>query len=462
MRRRWSIKTLFAAGFAAVVLVPLTIIVGGFILLVLVNLPELQRIGDQVHQTSRELASFVENNWMVLQNEPQRFSAELEPLLARGGAAAEIRDSYGRVLFTSPGIVDGEWKGRPNAGLELTPTQRIEMLRGPDGQLLGAMAVWVSPPEGARTLRRMAATTVLSGVGALILIAFGLVWYISRLTLTPLARLGRATESIGAGDLNFDLPESGVRELRQLTDGFAAMRDRLRASLARQTALEQERRELIAAFSHDLRTPLTSIRGYVEGLRDRIARDPSRIDRYIDIILQKTAVLEQLIGDLFDYSRMELQEHHLKREKVTLGPFLEALVDAFKPQARARGVDLQIEGQGDGQHSVILDPHAMARVIDNLLDNALRHTATGGQVTLSWQVEGDHTHICISDTGEGIPAEDLPRLFQPLFRGDRSRSRTTGGAGLGLAIAKRIVDSHGGTIRVESRAGEGTRFVITL
>jgi signal transduction histidine kinase len=177
------------------------------------------------------------------------------------------------------------------------------------------------------------------------------------------------------------------------------------------------------------------------------------------VILAKTTEVERLVEELFQFSRLELPETQVHRQEVELAAFLRAALHAFAPEAGQKGVTLRADGP---DLKASLDPDLLGRAIDNLVANALRHTPAGGSIRLNWgPVEGG-VEIVVSDTGQGIPADQLPHLFTPMHRTDRSRSRRSGGAGLGLAITARIAALHGGRIRCESRVGEGSTFTLTL
>jgi signal transduction histidine kinase len=298
---------------------------------------------------------------------------------------------------------------------------------------------------------------------AVALIIIGTIWlfvsFASRLVIGPLRAVSQAAARINQGDLDVAVPVSGVKELNQFAAAFAQMRDGLKESLGAQAAMEQERRMFIAAMAHDLRTPLTSVRGYLEGIRDGIARTPEKLDHYVAVALEKTGALERLVDGLFNYSKTEYLEQAPHREPLDPGALVASAAAGLKPAAEAKGVVLVLDAPPES--CTMNADHAMLhRVLDNLLDNALRHTPTGGTVTLGWRCGVDHVRMWVQDSGPGIPPDDLARVFEPLYRSDKARSTRTGGAGLGLAIARRLVEAHGGSI---SAANEhGARFTITL
>jgi signal transduction histidine kinase len=239
------------------------------------------------------------------------------------------------------------------------------------------------------------------------------------------------------------------------------MREALRESLTRQINIEQERRLFISAIAHDLRTPLFSLRGYLEGLATGLANTPEKIGKYINVCQAKAATLERLISDLFAYTQLEYLEQVPRREALEMGKLITHILESLEPQAKSRGVTLVPEPPPT-PCIVQVDAHLVTRVFENLLDNALRYTPSGGSIRVQWRPEGNQLVFSVTDTGPGIAAADLPYLFTPLYRGDPSRNSNTGGAGLGLAIAQRILHAHGGNLIAANAIGGGAVFTGSL
>lgn len=281
----------------------------------------------------------------------------------------------------------------------------------------------------------------------------------TRSVFRPLESIARAVRKINRGELDFEVPATRIAEVNEFGQAIAHMRDGLKESVAQQAALEQERRLFVAAIAHDLRTPLTSVRGYLEGIRDGVARTPEKQAQYVGVALAKTEALEKLVDGLFIYSKTEYLSQPPRTEPLDLGALLTEAAAGMQPRAQAKGVSLMVDA-GPEPATVPGDQAMLSRVVDNLLDNALRYTPAGGTVTVGWRAGLDHIRFWVQDSGPGIPPEDLDLVFQPLYRGDKARGTRTGGAGLGLAIARRLVEAHGGTISVENRAG--ARFAVAL
>lgn len=305
-------------------------------------------------------------------------------------------------------------------------------------------------PSGARI--------VLAGLVALILTAALVAWFLGRALLRPLAATSRAARQIAAGNLDFTLPASHVQEVAEVGAAFRAMGDALRTSLKQQAAVEQERRFFIAAIVHDLRTPLFSLRGYLDGIAAGVADTPAMAAKYLAICREKAATLDRLVSDLFAFARMEYLDQPLQREPVEIGTLLHAAVEGVRPQANVKGIALLTDGPTEPCIAQV-DAHLITRAVENLLDNALRYTPAGGAVRVRWEGDDAEIRFTVTDSGPGISPEDLPRLFTPLFRGETSRNRRTGGVGLGLTIARRILVAHGGDLTAANDPDGGASFI---
>jgi signal transduction histidine kinase len=279
-----------------------------------------------------------------------------------------------------------------------------------------------------------------------------------------LAAMRDGAARMAAGDLWARVPVPRERELAELATTLNAMAERLDAAFARQRELEEARQGLIAAVSHDLRTPLASLRVMVEAISDGVADDPATIRRYVAAMERETVSLGRLIDDLFEMARLDAGQLSLRVAPSPLGPLIAETLAAMEAQADRQGVALRAWVDA-GLPPVLVDPDRIQRVLVNLVQNAIRHTPADGSITVDAVDLGPDVQVNVRDTGEGIPDADLPRVFDRFYRGDRARSRegSHGGAGLGLAIARRLVEAHGGRIWVESPgSGHGSTFSIRL
>lgn len=282
-------------------------------------------------------------------------------------------------------------------------------------------------------------------------------WFVGKAVLKPLAAMSQAARQIARGDLNFSLPSSQVREVAEVAGAFDEMGKALQTALGRQSELEQGRRLFISAVAHDLRTPLFSLRGYLEGLERGIAATPEKVAHYLAVCQEKAADLEKRIHDLFAYARLEYMEQAPRRDKVELGLLLNKIIESFRPLLEAKQIEVKLESS-QAAYWLEGDELLLTRMFENLLDNAIRFAPKNGTIWLGWHTQAGQCYFTVADNGCGLVAQDLPHLFEPLYRGELSRSRQTGGAGLGLTIARRILLAHGGGLEAANRAEGGAEF----
>lgn len=282
---------------------------------------------------------------------------------------------------------------------------------------------------------------------------------IATTTTRQLHALHEGAIKIASGDFGSRVEVDGADEVADLAHAFNRMSTDLEQNFVRERQLELARRDLIASVSHDLRTPLAAIRAMVEAINDGVVTEPEAIRRYLGSIQLETQQLAQLIEDLFELSRIESGNLELHLTTVPLPELVFETVEGMRVQAEEKRVDL-LAVSGDAVPALALDGPRVQRVLINLIQNAVRHTPSGGRVEV--EVSETHGNVCLSvaDTGEGIADDDRARVFDQFYRSEKSRSRDGGGAGLGLAIARGIVEAHSGAIRVESRPGHGSRFVV--
>jgi signal transduction histidine kinase len=278
-------------------------------------------------------------------------------------------------------------------------------------------------------------------------------------------RVRKGTARIAAGELESEIQVDGQDEVAGLAADFNRMARALEEAAEREREMEKARCDLIAAVSHDLRTPLASTRALIEAIADGVAADQQTRERYLSSASRELEHLSRLVDDLFELARIDAGVLQLSLEETSLHDLISDTISSFQPQAECRGVRLVGEVSGDVD-PVLANPPRLQRVLHNLLSNALRHTPPDGTVALRAQPRGTDVQVEVADTGEGIAAEDLPRVFERSFRAERSRTRAekedAPGAGLGLAIARGLIEAHGGAMSVESDLGRGSRFRFTL
>ncbi|MFN8594406.1 MAG: HAMP domain-containing sensor histidine kinase [Thermomicrobiales bacterium] len=385
-------------------------------------------------------------------------AAQLEPR----GLAAMLIDAGGGTVYRSPGWPPLSADEGANPGRDLTHAAATLMVSTDAGT---AIAVLVPTPLAAGTSSPWFDTEFwripFAQMAALILIVAAIALFVQQAFLNPLTRMVAAMRLVGAGDLAVRLPRSRVTEVDDVATAFGAMAEAMRHSLEREEALEQERRLTIGALVHDLRTPLFSLRGYLEGLATGLADTPEKTARYLRVCRERADALERLVSDLFEYTRTEYLEEAPRPAPLDLGEILRRVAEGLLPQAEAKSVHLVLAGV---EEPVLVSGDAMLlmRAAENVLDNAVRHTPGGGKITIMWRQDANVVTFSVADTGPGIPADDLPHLFTPFYRGEASRNRRTGGAGLGLAIARRLLRAHGGDLTAGQASSGGALFTGSL
>jgi signal transduction histidine kinase len=249
------------------------------------------------------------------------------------------------------------------------------------------------------------------------------------------------------------------RDLQRLADQLADVSARLDASRQRERAIDASRRELVAWISHDLRSPIASVRALAEALDDGMVSDPADVERYHRAIVHESQRLGALVDDLFELSRLASGEEPVDQPYVPVGELVSAVLAGVAPTAAVGGVAVSVSAEE--LPTVLVPANDVRRVLRNLLDNAVRHTPAGGRVFLDVRCENRRLELTVADECGGIPEADLGHVFDVALRGDEARSRDGGGGGLGLAIAKGLVEGRAGTIEVANRA-TGCRFTVHL
>jgi signal transduction histidine kinase len=287
-------------------------------------------------------------------------------------------------------------------------------------------------------------------------------YFLSSTVTERIHLLKGAAEKLANGDLQTRVSVNGRDEVAALAVTFNQMAEQLQAADQKQRELDTMRRDLIAWVSHDLQTPLTSMRAILEAISDGVVEDPETVKRYLNTAQRDVKNLSALIDDLFQMAQLDAGGFPLHRAESSLGDLVSDTLESFTELAKQQTITL--EGNVDPDvDPVMMDTQAIGRVLNNLIGNALRHTPQRGRVSVWARRTSQGVEVTVSDTGEGIRAEDLPHIFERFYRGDASRSRNRGtGAGLGLAIARGIVRAHGGNIKVESRTGKGTQFTFII
>lgn len=290
------------------------------------------------------------------------------------------------------------------------------------------------------------------------------VWLTSRYTgriTETLNTLRQAADNLREGELDFEVLSCEEQELDELSQSLEGVRQRLKSAAAAEAAAQEERGLLMANLSHDMRTPITAIKGYVEGIRDGVASTPEKQAHYLDIVYSKTMVLEKLVRNMSDFSEYELGRMQYHFEYVDMVPFLTDLGEEYRLEAQGAGMTFACQVP-PGPLVVTADRNKIKRVLDNLLSNAIKYGKPGGAIAFTAEEYEKGLVIQLSDNGKGISTQALRHVFDSFFRADAARSSAVPGSGLGLAICRSIVESHHGKIWLTSEEGEGTRAFVYL
>ncbi len=335
---------------------------------------------------------------------------------------------------------------------ETADKQRITLVLKPTPNALNILNTFTK-----KTYTFSLITIIISIVSAFLPI--GIYFYINY--IRPLNKLQNAANAIAQGNLNVNIDERGLYEIKEFSRAFENMRHELEESKKREQRVLENRQQLITNISHDLRTPITSISGYVEGLLDGKGKNPERMERYLKTIKSKTEYLNTMINDLFLFSQMDMDGYSLELAHCNSRDLLERLLEPVELWLDDTSFNLKIVRPFP---SVPLraDYMRLSQVFENIIQNSIKYSNDDGQLTIESYIKNHQLVINFTDNGIGISEKSLPFIFDAFYREDKSRTQSLGGAGLGLSICKKIIELHGGIIRVASVVGEGTKLVVYL
>jgi len=374
----------------------------------------------------------------------------IQPYVEQWGSLYEQRiivtDSNGVVVADSQGDLLGE-QYHPDA-----PAMRLS----PPWEESNPGTLYISPESATDFPSPMSLSHAISRFllwGSLVAVAIALVitFFLSRRILAPVKALTSAARRLGSGDFSQRVQVKDRSELGELADTFNSMASDLERA-------EQLRQNMVADVAHELRTPLSNIRGYLEAARDGVIKPDADVIRSLN---EEASLLSRLVDDLQELTLAEAGELKLGCQAENVGELIKQTVAGLQVQATAKGLSVSVN-MPDKLPPVHIDSHRISQVLRNLIENAVAHTTKGDTIDVTARQEGSWVEVAVIDTGEGIPAEDLPNIFERFYRVDKSRARATGGSGLGLTIAKRLVEAHGGKIEAQSELGKGSRFSFTL
>jgi len=290
--------------------------------------------------------------------------------------------------------------------------------------------------------------------------------WIYRSVATPLVKLRKATQNIKDGNLDFVLDVEGTDEFAELCRDFEEMRRRLKESAEEKLVLDKENKELISNISHDLKTPITAVKGYVEGIMDGVADTPEKMDRYVRTIYNKTVEMDHLINELTFYSKIDTNRIPYTFSKLNVEDYFSDCAEEVGLELETRGIQLCYANYVDSDVQVIADGEQIRRVIHNIISNAIKYMDKGkgmkGIIQIRVKDVGDFVQVEIEDNGKGIAAKDLPYIFDRFYRTDVSRNSAKGGSGIGLSIVRKILEDHGGKVWATSREDIGTIMYFVL
>mgnify|MGYP000983298078 CR=1 FL=1 len=312
-------------------------------------------------------------------------------------------------------------------------------------------------------LKRILLDTVFVIVLILILTALGLCTWTYRGVMTPLNQLKEATKNIKEGNLDFTIEKTGVDEIGDLCDDFEEMRKRLKESAEEKVAFDKENKELISNISHDLKTPITAVKGYVEGLLDGVADTPEKQQKYLRTIYNKANDMDRLINELTFYCKIDTNRIPYTFNKINVKDYFDDCFEDIGLELSQQQIDLKYENKVDDTVMVIADAEQIKRVVNNIVGNSVKYM---DKPEKSIQIRvldvGDFVQVEIEDNGRGISAKDLPYIFDRFYRTDTSRNSSKGGSGIGLSIVHKIMEDHGGKVWATSREGLGTTMYFVL
>ena len=317
--------------------------------------------------------------------------------------------------------------------------------------------------EGHARIHLMTKDLFLSAFIILIFTALAIGLWLYRSIATPLVKLKKATQNIKEGNLDFVLDVEGNDEFSQLCQDFEEMRRRLKESTEEKNLIEKENKELFSNISHDLKTPITAVKGYVEGIMDGVADTPEKMDRYVRTIYNKTNEMDHLINELTFYSKIDTNRIPYTFSKLNVEDYFSDCAEEVGLELETKGIELVYANYVENDVVVIADGEQIRRVIHNIIGNAIKYMdKKRGIIQIRVKDVGDFIQVEIEDNGKGIGAKDLPYIFDRFYRTDISRNSSKGGSGIGLSIVKKILEDHGGKVWATSREGIGTIMYFVL
>ena len=336
-------------------------------------------------------------------------------------------------------------------GVTLFQAERVETLYGID-------LANITP-----TIKALSTDLFFALLIVLLITAFILSIWISSGISSPIYHLTDATRRIRDGNLDFELKEEGVVEIRELCRDFEAMRKRLKLANEEKLEADRQNRELISNISHDLKTPITAVKGYVEGIMDGVADTPEKMDRYIKTIYNKAIEMDRLINELTFYSKINTNRIPYNFDRISVAGFFGDAAEEIEDELSAKNIEFSYENTVPEDVRIIADAEQLRRVINNIVGNSVKYMdKEEKKISMEVRDAGAEVEIAITDNGKGIAAKDIGNIFDRFYRADSSRNSSQGGSGIGLSIVHKVIEDHSGRVFASSKEGEGTTMTICL
>lgn len=299
----------------------------------------------------------------------------------------------------------------------------------------------------------------------LILIITGVllgVW-VYRSIITPIYKLKTATKNIRDGNLDFVLKPEGADEISELCEDFEEMRQRLKMNAEEKLVFDRQNKELISNISHDLKTPITAVKGYCEGIMDGVADTPEKQEKYVRTIYNKAIEMDRLINELTFYSKIDTNRIPYTFSKINVHGYFRDAAEEMGLELESKNIEFHYDNYVEQDVLVIADSEQIRRVINNIIGNSVKYmNKPNGRIFMRVKDVGDFVQVEIEDNGKGIAAKDLPNIFDRFYRTDASRNSSKGGSGIGLSIVKKVLEDHGGKVWATSKEDVGTVMYFVL
>jgi len=440
-----SLRFRLVVSFTLVILVTIGTV---FFFINQVTQDEIRRFGEQADRMRAARMEIELSRYYFRQGDWKGIQPYVEQWGSLYGQRIILTDAGGMVVADSEGNLLGKLYDPNSVGSSLSPSWQA-----------GDIGTLYITPTSSSEVNFTSLQVLFRAIGrffiwgGLIAVAIALImtFFLSRRTLAPVKALTSAAKRLGRGDFSQRVQVKDRSELGELANTFNSMASDLERA-------EQLRQNMVADIAHELRTPLSNIRGYLEAIRDGVIKPDADTIRSLN---EEATLLSRLVEDLHELSLAEAGELKLICQVENIAELIKQTVAEVQTQAIAKGLLVSVD-LPDNLPPVNIDPHRISQVLRNLLENAVAHTVIGDAITVTARQKDKYVEVSVTDTGEGIPAEDLPNIFERFYRVDKSRTRATGGTGLGLTITKRLVEAHGGRIEAHSELGQGSRFVFTL